>query len=266
MREMCEAKGIKKPRTIDTFKRALVCKWLEDATTAEIAQVISLAGTSSAPELTAPSASSVVPASSSAVPAADAAANAAGASVLSQLVPVTEDFDDETAFFADIREGPPLEDNLEPSMKDLISQGEDGLLPLAGLVKILQALQEMEPLVQVAVLFAQETTMTTAKLKRALVRRIMMGTTQQCQDFFEEELRRYPHLYVWGIIAEKDNHMLIQAEENNGFPDNFKDATRPLYIGILTPENLPTDLSKSRNWLVADFLSFRDNAEVWLCC
>lgn len=263
---MCEAKGIKKPRTIDTFKRALVCKWLEDATTAEIAQVISLAGTSSAPELTAPSASSVVPASSSAVPAADAAANAAGASVLSQLVPVTEDFDDETAFFADIREGPPLEDNLEPSMKDLISQGEDGLLPLAGLVKILQALQEMEPLVQVAVLFAQETTMTTAKLKRALVRRIMMGTTQQCQDFFEEELRRYPHLYVWGIIAEKDNHMLIQAEENNGFPDNFKDATRPLYIGILTPENLPTDLSKSRNWLVADFLSFRDNAEVWLCC
>lgn len=257
---MCEEKGLKKPRTVADCKAALVCKWLNSTSPAEVANVTILRP--SAKEFTSRSTSSTVPASSTAVPAN----NAERASVLDQLVPFTEDFDDQTPFFSDIRQGPPLEDNLEPPMKDIIAQGEHGLIPVAALVKILQALSEMEPFVQVAVLFAQDTILTTAKLKRPLVRRVMMGTAQQCENHFEAELRSYPHLYVWGVIAEKNNHMFIQAEETPGFLDNLNDLSsgKPLHIGMLNSENMPSDLTKAKNWTLDSFLDFRGNVKVQL--
>lgn len=162
-----KAISLKLPKygVVDKIKERIVVNWLS---TAEEAEVLEYAAGASA----AASAPAAAVASSAASPGTEDAgqSEAAGNSGESsgkhggngdsftlfgrsslQMVPA--DVDDKTSFYADIHEGPSCDSIQTESNQEIIAAAEDGLLPLAGLVKISQGYQEVNGN-QVAVLLA----------------------------------------------------------------------------------------------------------------
>ena len=89
-----------------------------------------------------------------------------------------------------------------------------------------------------------------------MVRRVLMGTETQLWDAYEDELKKFPQLHMWGIILERD-HSLARLAEGSA-----PALPTPTFMGTLDSLAMPTDLSKPKSWTVKEFLSFAGDAEV----
>lgn len=84
-----------------------------------------------------------------------AAGTEGGCSVLAQCPAFAgESLNDHTDQYADTRCGPPLPDQQQVQGKDLVEEGEHGIPPVAGIVKMIQAFDEPIDEKQVALLLA----------------------------------------------------------------------------------------------------------------
>ena len=256
--EMADKVGIARKKIVTESKEDLVQYWLNKATLEDLLRLVKADTPSGLAKIQEPGSSTAPADASGSASSSGAGPKATGpTSVLAKLPSVTEDFQDETAFWGDTRCGPDLQDGRETPSSQLIEEGIDGIIPVAAVVKILQGLQEMEPLQQAAFLLAESCKLSKAKLERTVTRRVVMGTQTQLAESMDDERRKHPGLFLWGVVLEQKNGMLSLA---NG-EDSVFELPAGTKVGRLDPLAMPTDLSKPQSWTVQAFLSFGEGLE-----
>ena len=153
----CESNGLRKTGTIADLRSRLVERWLSEATVKEIddwAQKTNGAEKLQMEEL--PSSAATTQAAGSATGKKPAPkAPASGGSVLQNCQPLQASNQmDMSDMFSNALKGPQLPDATCKGAADIVEEGKDGILPLAAVVKVLQALDETPRLQQVALLLA----------------------------------------------------------------------------------------------------------------
>ncbi|CAK9055725.1 unnamed protein product [Durusdinium trenchii] len=156
---------------------------------------------------------------------------------------------DQTSFFADIGEGPAVQDGDTTTCKDIIEEAKDGLIPLAACVKMSQGFQEVLD-EQVAVLLAGPMKLPKkANMTRQFVSRLVMGpASMHSLDLINDELDG-TGLQVWGLVVQEESLVDLEAFKKR------LNLSADCYDGIMKRE-APLDLSAGSQWLTSGFLNF----------
>ena len=257
-----EGKGYKR-MSVSSLKEELVRKWLGSATSLDVLEInletavaSSTAPTTAAGSVTMAAASDPTAAGSSAGGASKKGCESAISGLLALCPFLSEDHVDETSAFTNIENGPPLPDvsSADVSMKQLLEEGVDGIVPVASVVKVLQGLQEMDG-IQVAVFLSEEAKFMRGTMIRKVVRRVVMGTEDQMIEKMQEERRMFPSMVPFALVHEK----------NAAIRPDLRDLLelQEACTCTLDPRSLPSDLSKPQTWTVQSFMHVPDHLQAW---
>ena len=163
LQELCVSEGLARSGTILELRSRLIQKFIDKEPLTKIIRMakhyqhnsLSPTGSSSASGQNPGAAGAASSSSSGAGSMPKAAGTEGGCSVLAQCPAFAgESLNDHTDQYADTRCGPPLPDQQQVQGKDLVEEGEHGILPVAGIVKMIQAFDEPIDEKQVALLLA----------------------------------------------------------------------------------------------------------------
>ena len=141
---MCAAAHLKKSGTVLQLKETLTRNWMrtEYQETTEVTPCPHLAPPPPEPEHPLPPCSVPEPLAAGNASADDSKSSAPLESVLNKCQIVSETTEDVSNIFTNPADGPPLPDLTVNTTVDIVKAGSHGIIPIAAMIKILQALDE----------------------------------------------------------------------------------------------------------------------------